>query len=63
MWLFIAKIALLPINFQVCVAQFISAYAEIKWATGNWQLIGNYAILIKNNNKVFWYENGELNGV
>ena len=45
------------------MAQFISAYAEINWATGNWQLIGNYAILAKNSHRVFLYENGELNGV
>ena len=35
------------------MAQLISAYAEIKWATGNWQLIGNYAILAKNHYRVF----------
>ena len=28
-----------------------------------WQLHGNYAILATNNQRVFWYENGELNGV
>ena len=31
--------------------------------TGNWQLIGNYAILAKNSHRVFLYENGELNSV
>ena len=38
-------------------------YAGINWATGNWLLIGNYAILAANNHRAFWYENGELNGV
>ena len=54
---------LLPSLLPSLLAQFISAYAEINSATGNWQLIGNYAILTKNNQRVFWYENGELNGV
>ena len=54
---------LLPSLLPSLLAQFISAYAEINSATGNWQLIGNYAILTKNNQRVFLYENGELNGV
>ena len=35
------------------MAKFISANTEIKWATGNWQLIGNYATLAINNHRVF----------